>query len=107
MDFDAFKCTLVDTREELLGRLGRTHHHLYEREERVSAKFSEQSQELESQELILNLEEEARAELKMIEEALVRISDGTYGTCQKCGEQVQQKRLIAVPHTRYCIDCAI
>tara|TARA_B100001964_G_C13764231_1_gene393106 strand:+ start:238 stop:555 length:318 start_codon:yes stop_codon:yes gene_type:complete len=105
MDFDAFKATLVDIREELMGRLGRTHHHLYEREERVSAKFSEQSQELESQELIFNLEEEAKAELKLVEEALVRITDRTFGVCQKCGEQVQTQRLNAVPYTRYCIDC--
>jgi len=47
VELGVFKNTLTGLREELLGRMERTHHHIYEREERVSENFSEQSQELE------------------------------------------------------------
>ena len=39
-------------------------------------------------------------------EALARVDAGTYGTCQECGNPVAKPRLQALPHTRYCIECA-
>ncbi len=107
MELEVFKNTLTGLREELLGRVERTHHHIYERDERVSANFSEQSQELENQELVLNLDVEGKAELKLVDEALTRISKGTFGICQQCGKEVREERLGAVPHTKYCIECAM
>ena len=43
--------------------------------------------------------------LKDVEDALQRIEDGTYGTCQECGQKVNKERLNALPHTPYCVDC--
>lgn len=40
-----------------------------------------------------------------IDEALRRISDGTYGKCVSCGEDISTARLEAVPHARFCIAC--
>jgi len=40
-----------------------------------------------------------------IDEALRRIKDGTYGTCQECGKRIQAARLKIVPHARMCIEC--
>lgn len=40
-----------------------------------------------------------------IDEALRRIKDGTYGTCQSCSKQISVARLEAVPHARLCIEC--
>jgi DnaK suppressor protein len=44
--------------------------------------------------------------LQMVEGALERIEDGTFGTCQDCGRPIVQERLDAIPYTPYCIDCA-
>ncbi len=106
MELETISKELLSLQTELLGRVERTHHHLYEREERVSANFSDQSQEMESQALVSALDVEGRKELKLIEAALERISSGTFGICQKCGEEVQAARLEALPYTRYCINCA-
>ena len=38
--------------------------------------------------------------------ALTRLEDGTFGTCQACGEQIATPRLEAIPYTRYCVTCA-
>jgi len=43
--------------------------------------------------------------LSLVEEALARIREGTFGECVHCGNEVNPKRLDAVPWTRYCIAC--
>ena len=39
------------------------------------------------------------------ENALRRIDDGTYGTCQRCGEAIPAARLEIRPHARFCVTC--
>ena len=43
--------------------------------------------------------------LRAIEEALVRIRIGTFGTCEACRKPISRARLEAVPWTRHCRDC--
>lgn len=43
--------------------------------------------------------------LLLIREALTRIQDKSYGTCANCGEEIQPKRLEAVPWAQFCIQC--
>lgn len=43
--------------------------------------------------------------LRQIEQALTRISSGTYGICGNCEEDISAKRLLAVPWASLCIDC--
>lgn len=45
------------------------------------------------------------AELSDIEVALVRIDDGSYGTCSNCGEPIGWPRLNAQPTAERCIAC--
>jgi DnaK suppressor protein len=44
--------------------------------------------------------------ITQIEAALDRLRDGTYGTCQGCGETIPAERLVAVPWTAFCVGCA-
>jgi RNA polymerase-binding transcription factor len=43
--------------------------------------------------------------LSMVEGALSRIREGSFGECISCGEEINPKRLEAVPWTRHCIGC--
>lgn len=43
--------------------------------------------------------------LKLVEDALVRIDAGGYGYCAACEEEIQERRLDAVPWARHCIKC--
>jgi len=43
--------------------------------------------------------------LQMVDSALERIRQGSYGDCVSCGNGINDKRLQAVPWTRYCISC--
>jgi DnaK suppressor protein len=53
---------------------------------------------------IRNLDRESNL-LRNVRSALARISDGSYGTCLHCEEEISPKRLNAVPWTAYCIKC--
>lgn len=46
-----------------------------------------------------------RAELILVDQALGRITQGTYGSCQDCGTEIEMARLKAVPYTKFCLDC--
>jgi RNA polymerase-binding transcription factor DksA len=57
-------------------------------------------------ELDEGIEEDAREQLREVEEALARIEAGTYGTCSVCGKPIPEERLEAVPWTTLCIEDA-
>jgi DnaK suppressor protein len=43
--------------------------------------------------------------IQMVEHALSNISGGTYGECEQCGNEINERRLEAVPWARHCIGC--
>ncbi|MSP26471.1 MAG: conjugal transfer protein TraR [Myxococcales bacterium] len=43
--------------------------------------------------------------LTKIDRALEKINDGSFGDCETCGEEIQDKRLEARPETTLCIRC--
>jgi DnaK suppressor protein len=54
---------------------------------------------------MLAVSENESRQLVMINEALERIEDDEYGLCQNCEEEVNPKRLNAIPWARYCLKC--
>lgn len=44
--------------------------------------------------------------LKQVDDALGRITQGTYGTCARCGEVIAEDRLRVNPAADTCIECA-
>jgi DnaK suppressor protein len=58
------------------------------------------------QEFTLNLLSSDGDRLELIETALERIADGSYGTCEECEGKIAKARLEVIPFTPYCIKCA-
>jgi len=52
------------------------------------------------------LAQAAREHLADIDAALARLADGSYGTCQTCGQPIGAERLAARPAARTCIGCS-
>jgi DnaK suppressor protein len=46
-----------------------------------------------------------RKKLELIEQALQRIANGSYGRCEKCGGSIDPERLSALPYATQCIRC--
>ncbi|MCX4472423.1 General stress protein 16O [Micromonospora sp. MW-13] len=47
----------------------------------------------------------ARQSRERIADALLRIEEGRYGACERCGAQIPPERLEVVPHARFCVPC--
>ncbi len=106
MQTDSIKKELLDRKAEMESRLQRTHKHIYQKDEPVSANFNEQVKQTENDELVMALEREGMEEIAQINKALQRIEDGVYEQCAHCGEAIGEERLRAVLYTDSCIGCA-
>ena len=53
----------------------------------------------------LRIRDRERRLITKIREAMERIEDGSYGSCEICGGEINEKRLIARPVTTMCIAC--
>lgn len=58
-----------------------------------------------NKEFLFHQSNSERQLLQMVEGALSRIHDGSFGQCISCGKDINPKRIEAVPWTRYCIEC--
>ena len=58
------------------------------------------------QEFSLSLAETGSQSLPLIESAIKRIAEGTYGICEECGVNIPRARLNAVPFAHLCVKCA-
>lgn len=57
------------------------------------------------EEVFEQLDEQSRREAEDIQAALERIEQGTFGSCEACGEPIGQARLDALPTARRCVPC--
>ncbi len=58
-----------------------------------------------TKEFLFSQSNNERQLLNMVETALQRLREGNFGECISCGNEINAKRLEAVPWTRYCIEC--
>jgi DnaK suppressor protein len=56
-------------------------------------------------ELGISLLEMRNRKRQLIDEALIRLAEGTYGVCADCGVEISEKRLAAVPFAKLCVGC--
>lgn len=99
---------------ELQGELRHKKAELEKRLERINQNHrrpletdsKERAMQLENQEVVDALGNEARVEIAQISTALKKFSEGSFGICAECGDPIAQKRLSACPEAEKCIDCA-
>ncbi len=58
-----------------------------------------------NQEIEYRLSERESQMIADIDQALLRIDEGTYGTCARCGKEIPERRLDALPTARYDAEC--
>ena len=56
-------------------------------------------------ELGISLLEMQNRKRQLIDEALTRLAEGTYGICAECGAEISERRLEAVPFAKLCVEC--
>ena len=68
-------------------------------------KREEEATETSELEKRLALEKRIREELASIDHALQKFEEGTYGSCDNCGQQIDPARLEALPQASLCLNC--
>ena len=68
--------------------------------------FEEGAQSEHEQFTLARLSENQRRELALIDGALARIDEGEYGVCIDCGQEIDPRRLAALPYALLCTECA-
>ena len=94
---------LEQKKQELTLRLERIHANLRRGYE---ADSKERAKQLEDNEVVDALGNEAREELQKITAAMIRLDEGEYGICIECGLPINEGRLKVYPYADECIDCA-
>ncbi len=102
---DYYKKKLVTRREELARGILRTEQEGREADEDPTVDLADKAANSYTKEFLFGQTHNDRSMLQLVDDALVRIKEGNFGECDSCHEELQQKRLEAVPWTRYCISC--
>ncbi|HBX56852.1 TraR/DksA family transcriptional regulator [Pseudomonas sp. UBA2684] len=71
-----------------------------------SPDFAEQAQQRQNDEVLEALQAEAKAGMRRVGLAKLRLAEGTYGDCLRCGEPIEPARLAVLPATEFCLACA-
>jgi DnaK suppressor protein len=100
---DDLRAILAQKKEELDSRLARITSNV---RRGLDTDSEERAMQLEDNEVVDALGNEAREEIDKISAALRRMDSGDYGKCIECGEAVGESRIRAYPYANECIDCA-
>lgn len=101
-DTERFETILRERRAYLAGKLQVFEASL---DQEPSKDLEDRATERENDEVIEGLGNSGLEELRLVDAALHRILDGTYGFCANCSEPIGEDRLAAVPHAVVCRDC--
>ena len=111
LDTEAFRRRLLEERERVASAIEYLHHENpgspeHESEDvPIDNHLAETATATLDREIDYTLEENSTAVLTAIDAALERIDEGTFGTCQRCGNPIAPERLEARPWATLCIDC--
>lgn len=97
---------LQQLKKELTRRIEAIEADVHHKKEPVEKDFAEQVTQRENDEVLLAIDEEAQQTVHLIDAALARIKNGSYGSCSVCGEKIPDKRLEALPYVTTCVSCA-
>ena len=102
---DYYKKKLLTRREELTKTIARTEEEGRQADDDPTVDLADKAANSYTKEFLFGMTNTDRTILNMIDEALKRIKSNEYGMCANCQEEMQQKRLEAVPWAKHCITC--
>ncbi len=102
---DQFKKRLESRLQELRRIVSRTEHDGRTVGDDSAQDIADRAASSYNKEFLFHQSNTERQTLQMVESALSRIREGSFGECISCGTEINVKRLEAVPWTRHCIEC--
>jgi len=102
---DQFKKRLEEREQQLRRTVTRTAQDGRDSDLDTAQDIADKAASSYNKEFLFHQSNNERQLLQMVEGALSRVHEGTFGQCISCGREINPKRLEAVPWTRYCIEC--
>ena len=102
---DRFRKKLLKKKEELHRMVSKTEQYGREADEESSQDVADKAASSYTKEFLFSHSSSERSIMQLVDEALDRVEDGSFGVCIACEDAIQARRLEAVPWTRYCISC--
>jgi RNA polymerase-binding transcription factor len=100
-----FRKRLVEKQRQLADEVGRSALYGKDQEDDSIKDLGDQANTAYNREFIFELGNGDRRLLRQVVTALQKIDEGSFGSCERCGEPISDKRLEALPFARYCINC--
>lgn len=102
VDLEPVRATLQAERARLLGETGAA---IVAPDQMTYGSQAAAASQVFAQQRDLALRDRADQQLALVDAALARLDDGTFGRCIRCGEPIAAGRLEALPWAPRCIDC--
>ena len=102
---EAFRKKLEERQQALRKTVSRTEEDGRTADQDSAQDIADRAASSYTKEFLFSVSNNERQLLQMVETALQRIREGSFGECVNCGSEINPKRLEAVPWTRYCIAC--
>ena len=102
---ELYKKRLLERREQLQEIVSKAEQDGREADEETTQDIADKASSSYTKEFLFKKSNDDRFILQLIQEALDRMEEASYGTCVHCGGEMQQKRLDAVPWARHCTAC--
>lgn len=100
-----FKDRLLQKKQEILEAYNKNKTYGKEADEDGAQDIADQASNSYTKEFLFSLSNSEREMLQLVDEALTRIDARSYGVCVVCDNEVEKKRLEAVPWAKHCIGC--
>jgi DnaK suppressor protein len=104
-EMEKYRRLLEEKKSNLSAEIAKTRSAEEETTEEATQDIADKAVSSYTREFLYSLTDGERTTLLRIDDALVRIEEGTYGFCASCAQPMTEKRLTAVPWAPYCIDC--
>ncbi len=102
---EAYKKRLLDKKREVTDAYNKNKTYGRLTEDEGTQDLADKASSAYTKEFLYSLSNTDREALQRVDEALQRIVNGTYGVCAECGQELNRKRLEAVPWASHCIAC--
>ena len=100
-----FKKRLIEKQRQLVDEVGKSASYGKDQEDDSIKDLGDQANTAYNREFIFELGNGDRRLLREVVTALQKLDEGSFGSCERCGEPISDKRLEALPFARYCINC--
>ena len=101
----AFRERLQQKKQEILEAYNKNKTYGKEADEDGAQDIADKASNSYAKEFLFSLSISERELLQLMDDALTRIEDKRFGVCISCEEEMNQKRLDAVPWAKHCLSC--